>query len=249
MRLGLSLLFLCVSLPLIAFLAACESTQSKSKRLAKQAKGLVREQGLVVRKQNRSVKVPFTTAVQDANGTAVVVTLRNVATRALANLPVSIDVVGSGGRSVFRNNLPGLDPSLTHVSLLKPKRSLVWVNDQVNATGKPQRVKVKVGSASASVPKAVPKITISGVRLRIDPVDGPEAVGAVANRSSVEQRKLVIFGVSRRGGRVVAAGRAIVNRLKAHKRARFQMFFIGDPRGGRISVSAPPSVLRKGARS
>jgi hypothetical protein len=110
-------------------------------------------------------------------------------------------------------------------------------------------VKVKVGGTSTGVPKIVPKISIASSRLRDDPIDGPEAAGVVVNRSGVEQRKLVIFGVSRRGGQVVAAGRAVVGRLKPHKRARFQLFFIGDPRGGRLSITAPPTDLKQQVRS
>ena len=61
------------------------------------------------------------------------------------------------------------------------------------------------------------------------------AVGFAANRSKVEQRKLVIFAVARKGGRVVAAGRAQINRVKPRKRTRYTIFFIGNPRGARIS--------------
>jgi hypothetical protein len=245
MRLLPALPLLLIALPLIAFLSACESTQSKSKGLAKHAKGLGREHGVVVRRQNRLVRVSSTATIQDPNGTAVVVTLRNVAKHALADLPISIDVVGRKGTSMFRNDLPGLDSSLVRVPLLEPRRSVVWVNDQVDASGKARKVKVKVGGASTGVPKVVPKISISSATLRDDPVDGPEAAGIIVNRSGVEQRKLVIFGVSRRGGHLVAAGRAVIGRLKPHKHARFQLFFIGDPRGGRLSITAPPTVLKR----
>ena len=68
------------------------------------------------------------------------------------------------------------------------------------------------------------------------------AVGFAANRSKVEQRKLVIFAVARKGGRVVAAGRAQINRVKPRKRTRYTIF-IGNPRGARISPEAPPTSL------
>ena len=90
----------------------------------------------------------------------------------------------------------------------------------------------------------MPRITLSRPRLEQDPVSGVSAVGFAANRSRVEQRKLVIFAVARKGGRVVAAGRAQVNRLKPGKRARYTIFFIGNPRGARISVAAPPTRLK-----
>ena len=65
----------------------------------------------------------------------------------------------------------------------------------------------------------------------------------MTNRSDVEQRRLVVACVARRGGRVVAAGRAIVNRLAPGKSASYHVFFIGDPRGARMTVVAPPTVI------
>ena len=59
------------------------------------------------------------------------------------------------------------------------------------------------------------------------------------------QRKLVIYGVARKGGSVVAAGRAQIKRLKPGKRARYKIFFIGNPRGARArGRGAPHRVLR-----
>ena len=69
------------------------------------------------------------------------------------------------------------------------------------------------------------------------------AIGNVANRSAVEQRRLVVFAVARKGDRVVAAGRAIVERLAPGKSAHFTAFLIGDPRGAELSAAAPPTVV------
>jgi hypothetical protein len=88
-------------------------------------------------------------------------------------------------------------------------------------------------------------VSVTRPRLEQDPVSGVAAVGFAANRSRVEQRKVVIFAVARKGRRVVAAGRAQINRLKAGQRARFTIFFIGDPRGARISLEAPPTTMNR----
>jgi hypothetical protein len=48
-------------------LAGCESTQSKSARLERAAKGAEQERGLVVGEQAREVEVVRTTVLQDAN--------------------------------------------------------------------------------------------------------------------------------------------------------------------------------------
>jgi hypothetical protein len=227
----------------LAALTGCESTQDKSARLERQAaRAGDPGKGLEVRRRSREVRPVRTFTLQDANGTAVVIELRNRSDRALAGIPVAIDVRGDAGRSLYANDVPGLDPSLVRVPLLEPGERLLWVNDQVAASGRPTGVRARVGAGARPVAGDVPRIRLSGAELQPDPVSGVAAVGTVRNRSQVEQRRLVVFAVARRGGRVVAAGRAIVNRLRAGKAARFTAFFIGDPRGARLELAAPPTV-------
>jgi len=237
---GSAIAFLAAALAL----AACESTQDKSERLERDGGGaLAQEKGVVVSRQSREVKVLSTEVVQDDNGTAAVVRIRNTGKSALAQVPVSIDVRGAGeGKSLFRNDDPGLEPTLVRVPLLRPGEEFDWVNDQIAAAEKPRAVKAKVGEAK-SVRSDIPEVTVTRPRLEQDPVSGVAAVGFAANRSKVEQRKLVIFAVARKGGRVVAAGRAQINRLKPRKRTHYTIFFIGNPRGARISLDAPPTSL------
>ena len=80
--------------------------------------------------------------------------------------------------------------------------------------------------------------------LENDPTSGISAVGRVTNRSSILQRKLVLYCVARRGARIVAAGRGGIDRLKPGKSARYTIFFIGNPKGARLTVAAPPTTLR-----
>lgn len=66
------------------------------------------------------------------------------------------------------------------------------------------------------------------------------AAGRVVNPSSIAQDRLAIFVTAQRGGRVVAAGRAVVPLLKpGAKGARFTVFFVGDPTGARLRADAP----------
>jgi hypothetical protein len=224
-------------------LAACESTQDKSARLEKEGGGALREKGVVVTRQNPDVKVVSTGAVQDENGTAVVVRVRNTGRRALAQVPITVDVRDRGRRTLFRNDEPGLEPTLVRAPLLLPGKEFAWVNDQVTAADAPGDVRAKVGTGPA-VNGGVPRVTLSRPRLEQDPVSGVAATGFAANRSKIEQRKLVVFAVATKGARVVAAGRGQISRLKAGKRARYTVFFIGNPSGARIAVSAPPTRLR-----
>ena len=122
-----------------------ESTQDKSERLEREGAGALEQEKVVVSKQSRDVKVLSTEVVQDENGTAAVVRIRNTGKTALAQIPVSIDVRGSGaGKSLFRNDDPGLEPSLVRVRC-SARQEFEWVNDQIAAAEKPSAVKAKVG--------------------------------------------------------------------------------------------------------
>jgi hypothetical protein len=60
---------------------------------------------------------------------------------------------------------------------------------------------------------------------------------------------LLLYGVAREGGRVVAAGRGAIEPLKANgKDVAYSIYFIGDPRGAEIAIAQLPS-LPGGGRS
>jgi hypothetical protein len=232
------------ALGMLLALAGCESTQATSARLQRSGvKQLAAAKGLVVGKQNADVRVVGAAVVHDANGAAVVVTLRNRSPRPLASVPIAIDVRGAGGKGVYKNDTPGLDPSLVSVTALPARGEIVWVDDQVTPTATPTSVRARIGETHGSPPARLPQIELTAPQLSTDPVTGVEAVGVVRNRSRLEQRRLVVFCVARRGARVVAAGRAIVARLAPGTHAEYHVFFIGDPRGARLTIAAPPTVL------
>lgn len=223
--------------------SGCESTQHKSARLERQAAKVKNATGLKVTKRSRDVRVGRTAVLSDANGSAAVVELRNSSRRALAGVPVAISIVDRRRRLLYANDAPGLDTSLVRAPVVRAHGRLLWVNDQVtNATGR-ARVRARVGANAEQAPSSLPKIAIRDAKLTTD-VSGAAAVGRVVNTSRVQQVRLVVFGVVRRGGRIVAAGRAIVPKLAPGKDAKFDLFFIGNPGGGKLSLAAPPSVIR-----
>ncbi len=235
---------LLAAIVLLSLLSGCESSQAKSARLEQHgAKRLADERGLVVRAQSRDVRAVATSVLSDENGSAVVVVLRNRASRPAGRVPIAIDVQSANGKSVYRNDIPGLDPSLVEATGVPASGELVWVNDQVTPSGDPKRVEARIGAERGDAPRALPQIEPTQPRLVLDRVTGVEAIGRVTNRSDVEQRRLVVSCVARMGDRVVAAGRAIVNRLAPGKSAPYHIFFIGDPRGARLTVVAPPTVF------
>jgi hypothetical protein len=228
----------------VAGLTACQSTQDKSAELAKKAKRAAVGAKLVIRRVNSNVRVGHTTVLKDANGAAVVVELHNRSRTEQVSVPIAIDVKSAKGKTLFRNDAPGLEPTLVSAPIIEPRKTFVWVNDQVVTAAKPSAVAAKVGVARAKAPARLPRIEITPGGLQKDPVSGVFAKGRVKNLSKIVQRKLVIFGVARRGHRVVAAGRAQIKKLNPGRHASYSIFFIGNPTGARIEVSAPPSVLR-----
>ena len=230
---------------LVAALAVgCESTQSKSAKLEASSKGSIDEgKGLVIRKESPDVKVLSTSTLKDKNGEAVIVHLRNVGKQPLANLPIAVRLADKSGKAVYTNTQPGLETALAHVAFLQPGQELFWVNDQVVSTGRPAQAKTMVGD-SRPVTGAAPKIEIAGAHLRNDPVSGISVAGRVVNHSQILQRRLPVFCVARKGDAVVAAGRAILEKVKPGKSAPFTVFFIGNPRDARLTVTPLPSTLK-----
>jgi hypothetical protein len=234
-------------LTVLGGLAGCESTQDKSERLEKEGRNTLKaEKALTIARVNRDVSVVRTWTLYDSQQQlgAAVIELRNRSARPQAAVPVLIDVKDRRGTSVFRNDTPGIEPSLFQVAYLRGRQRFIWINDQVTATAPVAKVTAKLGATSASAPASPPRIELTAPKLGVDPVDGVFASGIAINRSSVLQRKLVIFGVGRKGGRIVAAGRSGIERLRPGKRGRYKIFFIGNPRGARLEVAAPPTVLR-----
>ena len=109
-------------------------------------------------KQSRDVKVLSTEVVQDENGTAAVVRIRNTGKTALAQIPVSIDVRGSGaGKSLFRNDDPGLEPSLVRACCARARSSN-------GSTTRSRRRRSPVPKAKVGEAKSVrsgPKVTVT----------------------------------------------------------------------------------------
>jgi hypothetical protein len=236
------------TLALVSSLAAagCETTREQAAKFTQEGGKAFAVKGLRVTARNRDVRVLEQVVLTDANGSAAVVVLRNTGTRALADVPIAIAVRDARGKTIWRNDAPGLEAGLTHAALLAPGQTVTWVNDQVApASGTPATVLARVGAGHPAPPGAAGvRVEVSGARLEGDPASGLTAGGAVVNRSAIAQASLVVAAVARRGRRIVAAGRAIVPLLKAHGHDRFQVYFIGNPSGARLELVAQPATLR-----
>lgn len=231
-------------------LSACQSTKQRSAALEEDgAKVLLADVGLEIGERSDAVKVTSTTLLSDANGAAVVVGLRNASGQDLVDVPILIDVRDAAGKSVYRNDVPGIEPALAHVPYIAAGGATEWVHDQVLATGKLKSVRVLVGADALRYSGSPPDFDVSEPRVEGDPVSGIEVAGTVVNRSGAEQERLLLYAVARRGGRIVAAGRGALEHVKATTKPRhYDIFFIGDPQGAQVEVTPFPTLAGTPAR-
>ncbi len=223
-------------------LGGCETTAERSAQLERQARPTVLAQhGLSIARSSSYVKVLATQVLHSSEGTAVAVTLRNASAHALRDVPIAIAVEDSRGSVLYANNAPGLEAALTSVSLLGSREQVTWVDDQVHANGVPARASAIVGEAPQA-PAGTPRMRLAGVH-PVEEASGAGAAGTVLNDSAIAQRGLVVYGIARRGGAIVAAGRALLAEVPAHGSSPFQIFFIGSPQGAQLQVSAPATTL------
>ena len=225
-------------------LSGCESTVDRAKKADQQGSKAFERKGLEIGAANRDAEVTGTTVLHDANGAAVVIAVRNRGARLLTDVPIAIDVLDAKGAVVYRNDTPGLQASQRSIALLPPGKEVLWVNDQVVSTGgEPAKVRAKLGAAPASAKRSIADLDLSGVDLAGDAVSGLAASGVITNATGAEQRSVTISAVAEKAGRIVAAGRAIVPLLKPGAHTKFQTFFIGDPRGADLTLTAPPTTI------
>lgn len=221
----------------------CETTAQKSARIGEELGPVKVERGLKINQRSKDVKVVAATVLSDAEGAAVVVEVRNSSADALADVPIAIDVLDAKGKSVYRNDLPGLETALTAIPYVPAKGTAIWVNDQVLATGKPQDVKVTIGAGGTAVDGPVPKFTASAPKVEGDPYSGTVADGKVENESGEKNDRVLIYAVARAGGKVVAAGRGAIEKVKEEpKPLPYNVYFIGDPSGAEVEITLFPTL-------
>lgn len=225
-------------------LSACQSTQGRSAELEEEnATVLLEEEGVTVSKEDPEIRVVSTTVLTEAEGNAVVVELHNNSGQDLVDVPIALDVRDAKGRSVYKNDAPGLEQALVAVPFIPARGDAVWVNDQVLAVGKPVAAEVKVGVGGVPFNGEQPEIDVSEPQLEGDPTSGVVADGDVVNRTGEDQQRFLIYGVARQGGRIVAAGRGAIEHLKPEaKKVPYNIYFIGDPTGAELTLYEYPTL-------
>jgi hypothetical protein len=221
-------------------LGGCESTQEKSAQLEKTAKHeRLALQGVTVSKQSADVRVLATEVVRGKEGGAVIVRLRDTSAKAILAAPIAIVVRDAKGKTIYQNNAPGEDQSLTKVSL-QPGVEGVWIDDQVHTEAAPTSASAKVGEGSHPSGPA-PKLSVEG--LHVSGAGGEAgAEGSVKSQSAKTQYNLVVFVLARKAGKIVAAGRAVLPEVLPGASDSFQVYFVGDPSGAKLEASAPATA-------
>lgn len=221
----------------------CESTQEKSAKIAAELGPVQQEKGLAIGKRSRDVRVVSATVLADREGTAVVVEVHNGSKQDLVNVPIAIDVRDAKGRSVYRNDVPGLETALTAIPYVEAGGDAVWVNDQVLATGKGESVEVTLGAEATPFTGEVPEFGATAPKLEGDPYSGIVADGDVVNESGEDNDRVLLYAVARKGGEVVAAGRGAIEKVKAKRKPLpYNVYFIGDPTGAEVTVTVYPTL-------
>jgi len=220
--------------------AACQSTEQESAELARV--GGAQPAGpaaLALGASNRSVRASQVTLVSEPGRLAVAARLTNASARAQANVPLLVTVTGRGGKTLYTNGTGGIEASLQRIALLRGGQSAWWVDDQVLSSQPASAARLRAGTGSSgagaggiAVSTSAPQITRQG---------GVATLAAsLVNRSSTAHSKVPVYAVAVRGGRVVAAGRAVVPILPGHPGASvtFQIVLVGNPAGASLQLDA-----------
>jgi hypothetical protein len=224
--------------------SACESTEQESAKIAREGTAAVAASPtLKLGAANHAVHVSSVSLLSSEGRMAVAAKLTSSSAHAELNVPLLVNVTGAGGKVIYTNATGGVEASLQRIALLRPHASTWWVDDQVLGSQPSKGVTVRVGtgtSTRAATPGLSVKQTSVGEQSGLSTLDG-----VVVNESHTTQSKVAVFAVGVRGGKVVAAGRAVVASLAGHPgaSATFQIFFVGHPAGAKIELSAVPAAV------
>lgn len=227
---------------LAVLVSGCETTREKSARLAaSNTFALAEEQGIDVKRANRDIEVTGAEVLTDDFGQAAVVTMTVDADEPQVAVPVELSIADKQGKELFRNDTPGLDAALTGPAALPAKGEAFWIYDQLTLAGEPGKTEATIGTGKPATGK-LPEFKVTAGDIT-DDADGVMLDGRIKSDGGPLQRKIVIYGLAREGKKIVAAGTAQLEKLPPKRRTRFQMYFVGDPKGAEIDFFVPPTTF------
>jgi hypothetical protein len=248
---------------LAAALAGCVSTQRRNERARLTATRVVEgRRAQQVARPGRAVAVTGVQVVRGGGRTAVVVSLRNRASRPLTDVPVTVGVRTAGGREAVLNGRSGLGWFEKHLPAIAAGGRANWVftTRRPVPAGRPfaRAGTPGGGDVVASEATALPRVRAAVVEAVVEAVAGSAAGGravrggraraahvrvAVVNDSDVPQAAVQVYALARDDGRWVAAGRATVRRLDERGRATVAVPLAGATGRGELRVQAIPTIF------
>jgi hypothetical protein len=244
-------------------LAGCATTQQQSARLKVRAERLLASARPVFVAHAGPQVAVLATALLRGHGSsaAIVVRLRNRTRALVSDLPLTVGLRDPAGCVRALNRRAGLPYLQTHAPALAPGATAIWVFPfhargalrggplarvggvatlPARAAGDAARASAgTAGGGATRAADALPRVTAT---VTGPPRDGRVAV-TVANDSGVPQYDLDVYALARRGRRLVAAGRASLAHLGTGARRTISIRLIGDLRGARVAVTAPPTLV------
>jgi hypothetical protein len=219
--------------------SACESTESESAKIGRQAGAAEVASSLKLGAINEGVHVSDVTALSGGGRKAVAVKLSSTSSRAQSEVPLLVEVKDKSGKVVY-SNATGAEPLLQRVTLVPAHKSIWWVDDEVLTSQAASTARVTVGTgkhahggvrASALSAKATATQDETG-----------SLSGELSNHTGKTQSGVPVFAVALRGGKIVAAGRSVVATLPAHSSspATFNIPLVGNASGAKIELTALP---------
>jgi hypothetical protein len=228
----------------VVILAAtgCTTTQQEAARLRVNSARLRQtEFGTRISAGNRHVAVSSVALVHRAGSYALVVSVRNVSTTAVSDLPMLVGYTVGHHRAVYLNAAPGVEYFQSHLPGIAAHGRLRWVLVSARRVPPHARLFARVGpadSAAPTLPSQLPRLSVNA-----------EAGGAgqlrlrVINRSSVPQYELQVYAVAYRGSRIVGAGAATVEQLASGSSEPLTLRVIGNAVDTQLAVAAPPTIF------
>jgi hypothetical protein len=233
-------------LPLVGALAGCvETTQQQNARARLQAERVLASQNAVqVTRQDPGVTVRSVAMLRGPD-TAIAIVLRNDGAHTVTDLPISVGV-RIGGRTIYLNRSAGLPYPLTHVASLAPGALTTWVFTSTSTAPAGGRPFARVGSNTFSPQEHVgtlPSVTARVLANEPSPHGGSRLKATITNHSEVPQYGLAAYAYALAGGRLLAAGNAVVPRLDAGSSATVAITLTGTPGKAPVNLDAPPTIF------
>jgi hypothetical protein len=226
-----------------AGLTGCVTTQQKNAwLLLRNARTLASEDSVRVRAENPSVRVRRVEVVRAARSAAIVVSIANVGTRPLSDLPISVGVLGAHGARTYLNAHTGISYWDSHVSAVGPGATISWVLPYTGKglTGRPFALVGSPTQPPSTTVATLPRITVAqGTAQKAGSVQVH-----LVNDSSLPQYGLQVYAVALRHGAAIGAGRVGVNELSGSGTATVGVTLAGSYAGAQLQLYAPPTIFK-----